>query len=116
MKNFEGFIRKFARENNVEVQWQQLKFGYKRAKIPCYSWEEYKELEHSLKKNKALRVDCWTCFNGEFEAYLYIMSREDYIQLQARNKAEQDKIEKWWQRYHIADDETRRLMACGTIE
>lgn len=52
MKNFEGFIRKFANENNTEFQWQQLKFGYKRAKIPCYSWEEYKELEHTLKKIK----------------------------------------------------------------
>lgn len=116
MKNFEGFIRKFARENNVEFQWQQLKFGYKRAKIPCYSWEEYKELESALKRNKALRVDCWTCFNGEFEAYLYIMPQEDYVQLQAQNKAEQDKVEKWWLRYHNADEGTRRLMACGAIE
>lgn len=116
MKNFEGFMRKFANENNTKFQWQQLKFGYKRAKIPCYSWEEYKELERALKRNKTLRVDRWTCFNGEFEAYLYIMPREDYIQLQAQNKTEQDKIEKWWQRYHVADEETRRLMACGAIE
>lgn len=116
MKNFEGFIRKFARKNNVEVQLQQLKFGYKRAKIPCYSWEEYKELETTLKRNKSLSVEHWVNFQGEFEAYLYIMPQEDYIQLQAKNKAEQDKVEKWWQRYHIADAETRRLMACGAIE
>lgn len=116
MKNFEGFMRKFANENNTEFQWQQLKFGYKRAKIPCYSREEYKELERALKRNKALRVDRWACFDGEFESYLYIMPMEDYCQLQAQNKAEQDKLEKWWQRYHIADEETRRLMACGAIE
>lgn len=116
MKIFGGFMRKFARENNVEVQWQQLKFGYKRAKIPCYSREEYKELERALKKNKALRVDRWTCFNGEFEAYLYVMPLEDYTQLKAKSKVEQDKLEDWWQRYHNADAETRRLMACGAIE
>ena len=41
MKNFEGFMRKFAKQNHVEVQWQQLRFGYKRAKIPCHNWAEY---------------------------------------------------------------------------
>ena len=116
MKNFEGFMRKFARENNVEVQWQQLKFGYKRAKISCYSWEEYKELEGTLKRIKSLSVEHWVCFDGEFEAYLYVMPLEDYTQLKAKSKVEQDKLEDWWQRYHAANDETRRLMACGEIE
>ena len=116
MKNFEGFMRKFARENNVEVQWQQLKFGYKRAKIPCCSWEEYKELERTLKRIKSLSVEHWVNFQGEFEAYLYIMPLEDYSQLKGKVKAENDKLENWWQRYHAANDETRRLMACGAIE
>ena len=51
-----------------------------------------------------------------FEAYLYVMPLEDYTQLKAKSKVEQDKLEDWWQRYHNADAETRRLMACGAIE
>ena len=116
MKNFEGFMRKFANQNHVEVQWQQLRFGYKRAKIPCHSRAEYEELKASLSRNKSLRVDYWVCFDGEFEAYLYVMPLEDYTQLKAKSKVEQDKLEDWWQRYHNADAETRRLMACGAIE
>ena len=93
MKNFEGFMRKFAKQNHVEVQWQQLRFGYKRAKIPCHSWAEYEELKASLSRNKSLRVDYWVCFDGEFEAYLYVMPLEDYTQLKAKSKVEQDKME-----------------------
>ena len=50
MKNFEGFMRKFANQNHVEVQWQQLRFGYKRAKIPCHSWAEYTAVEAALRR------------------------------------------------------------------
>ena len=116
MKNFEGFMRKFAKQNHVEVQWQPLRFGYKRAKIPCHSWAEYTAVEAALRRNKSLHVDDWVCFDGEFEAYLYVMPLEDYTQLKAKSKVEQDKQEDWWQRYHAANDETRRLMACGAIE
>lgn len=116
MKNFEGFMRKFAKQNHVEVQWQQLRFGYKRAKIPCHSWAEYTAVEAALRRNKSLRVDYCVCFDGEFEAYLYVMPLEDYTQLKAKSKVEQDKLDDWWQRYHNADAETRRLMACGAIE
>ena len=56
MKNFEGFMRKFAKQNHVEVQWQQLRFGYKRAKISCHSWAEYTEVEAALRRNKSLQA------------------------------------------------------------
>ena len=92
------------------------RFGYKRAKISCHSWAEYTAVEAALRRNKSLRVDYWVCFDGEFEAYLYVMPLEDYTQLKAKSKVEQDKLEDWWQRYHNADAETRRLMACGAIE
>lgn len=26
------------------------------------------------------------------------------------------RVNEWWERYHVADAETRRLMACGAIE
>lgn len=29
--------------------------------------------------------------------------------------AEKARLENWWMRYHKADAETRRLMACGAI-
>lgn len=116
MKNFEGFMRKFAKQNHVEVQWQQLRFGYKRARISCHSWAEYTAVEAALRRNKSLHVEKWVWFDGEFESYLYVMPLEDYTQLKAKSKVERDKLEDWWRRYHNADEEIRRLMACGAIE
>lgn len=42
MKNFEGFMRKFAKQNHVEVQWQQLRFGYKGQRFPAIAGQSMK--------------------------------------------------------------------------
>lgn len=82
MKNFEGFMRKFANENNTEFQWQQLKFGYKRAVIHCDSWDEFDYLRNALTKRKQIHADFWHCSDGGFfEGNIYIMTLEDYVLL-----------------------------------
>lgn len=116
MKNFEGYIRRFARDNDVEFEWQMLKFGYKRAIIRCDSWNEFDYLRNALAKRKQIHTDSWHCGDGGvFEGAVYIMFQEDYERLKSAQEAEQRKVENWWQRYHNADAETRRLMACGAI-
>ena len=51
---------------------------------------------------------------GIFGAITVMLSGSDngYIKQQTAEKA---RLENWWRRYHEADAETRRLMACGAI-
>lgn len=116
MINFEKYIAKIAKTNNVDFDWQILKFGYKRAVIHCDNWDEFNYLYNVLTKRKQIYVDYWHCSDGGFfEGNIYIMAIEDYKGLKAAQKEEQCKIENWWKRYHNADAETQRLMACGAI-
>lgn len=116
MINFEKYIVKFAKDNSAEIDWQMLKFGYKRAVIHCDNWSEFDYLRNALAKRKQMHINYWHCSDGGFfEGNIYIMALEDYEGLKAAQKEEQRKVENWWQRYHNADAETRRLMACGAI-
>lgn len=117
MKNFEGYIRKFARDNNVEYEWQMLKFGYKRAVISCESWSEYEFILYTLMRRKGIHVHSWRCSDGGvFEGRVYVMTEEDYDGWKAAEKEEQRRLDDWWQRLANADEETQRLMRCGAID
>lgn len=116
MIDFEKYIVKFTKCNNVGYEWQPLKFGYKRAVVRCDSWDEFDYLRNALAKRKQIHIESWYCNGGGFfEGNVYIMAQEDYEGLNAAQKEEQQRLENWWQRYHNADAETRRLMACGKI-
>ena len=52
---------------------------------------------------------------GVFEGVVYAMDAADKAELDRICNEERARVEDWWQRYHVADDETRRLMACGAI-
>lgn len=38
---------------------------------------------------------------------------QDIKDAQKENEEQQRALDNWWRRYHRADSETRRLMACG---
>ena len=61
-------------------------------------------------------TDYWCCFEGEFEGYVYAMDWKDREGFEREQEKERKRLEDWWLRYHLADAETRRLMACGEIE
>lgn len=106
----------FAKQNNLTVEREALRFGHNRAKISCHSYKEMASVVSKLsrKRNMAI-IKTWACSEGEFEGYVYVMDLQAKAEYEARVKEEQARLEDWWQRYHSADIETRRLMACGTI-
>ena len=60
--------------------------------------------------------DRWYCAEGGvFEGSVYAMDAADHAELVRLMNEEAARLEDWWQRYHVADEETRRLMACGAI-
>lgn len=105
-----------SRKHSLQLNWQEVKFGYRRARFTCESHEELKAILNLLRKIGGIWTDFWCCFEGEFEGYVYAMDRNDWNGLEEKRKKERDRVEEWWMRYHLADEETRRLMACGKIE
>ncbi len=84
---------------------------YQYARFECKDYTEYSLLTSILYRNKKIHVD--THFNCMSVTIVLI---DEWIAW----KEEQEKINAahwdWWNRYHNADEETRRLMACGAIE
>ena len=114
--NFEQKMVLLARKYGLHLTWQDIKYGYRRARFTCDSREEMAAILNLLWHTKGIWVDHWVCFEGEFEGYVYAMDRKDREAFEREQERELKKVEDWWIRYHFADAETRRLMACGEIE
>lgn len=114
---FERRITLFAKRHNLFLEWQPLNFGYVRAKIHCGSREELSAVEATLRRQSSnvMVTGTWSCAAGEFEGYVFAMEPQAKADYDAKAKAEQERLENWWHRYHSADTETRRLMACGVL-
>lgn len=113
---FEQKMALLARKHNLHLSWQDMKFGYRRARFICESNEEMVAVLHLLWHTGEIWVDHWACYEGEFEGYVYAMDRNDRNRFEKEQEKERRRVEEWWMRYHLADTETRRLMACGEIE
>lgn len=92
-----------------------MKFGFKRAVIPCDCPVMYRAVIALTEKMKNVSVETWACYVEPFEGYVYLMDAADKAELDRLSKEEQARVEDWWQRYHVADEETKRLMACGKL-
>lgn len=105
-----------AKKYGLKVLWQQLKFGFKRAAFDCDSYEEMYAIEGILEGIPNVHCHHWSCSaGGVVEGRVYAMDSADHAELERLMNEESARIEDWWQRYHAADEETRRLMACGAI-
>ena len=47
---------------------------------------------------------------------MFVYDAEEYESAQEKRREKQAYLDDWWMRYHLADTETKRLMACGAIE
>lgn len=113
---FDERIALMSKRHGLSVVWQQLKFGFKRAAFDCDSYEEMYAVENILERMDGVFVHRWHCADGGFfEGRVYAMDAADHAELERLSSEESTRIEDWWQRYHVADEETRRLMACGAI-
>lgn len=108
-------IAMICKQHGISYKIRQLKFGYERVEIECDSYAELVELRDELRKVKGAAVDTVAHFMGEFSGRLCIMDAADEEELLELVNEETGRVEDWWNRYHVADAETRRLMACGAI-
>lgn len=113
---FEERMALTAKKNGFELIWQPLKFGFQRAVFNCDSFGEMTGIERILGNMTGVAIDRWLCTDGGvFEGVVYAMDANEKEELDRKLTEEWNRLEDWWQRYHVADDETRRLMACGAI-
>ena len=96
---------------------ERLEFGYRRFRIDTRSYEETSAVRYLLSRSRDFSiVRVWKCSGGGFfEGCVYVMETKDYTEYTSKMDEKMAQIEDWWQRYHVADEETRRLMACGAI-
>ena len=114
--NFELTLNKMAKKHGFEFNWQELKYDTRRAVIHCDSWNQLSYIKNAFSRVSGIRVDDCVIFGGGVvDGYIYIMTAEESDRLKAEMNAESKACRDWWKRYHDADEETRRLMACGAI-
>jgi len=109
-------LNKLAKKHGFEYHWQPIKYDTKRAVIPCGSHEQQMYIYNVVSRIKSIEVTTWACYECEYEGYIYIMTAVDAQILRTESNKEMNRVNSWWNRYHIADTETRKLMACGAIE
>ena len=114
--NIELTLNKLAKKHGFEYQWQETKYNTKRAVIHCESYNQLSYICDVLSRVQNINITTWKCFENNFDGYIYVMSSDDTEKLRTENSAEQNRNNNWWERYHIADMETRKLMASGAIE
>lgn len=113
--NLELTLNKMAKKHGFEYSWQDMAYDTRRAVIPVQSYNQLEYVRNALNRVNGVKTSDWKCFDGTFEGYVYVMTSEDADRYKLKSDAENKKHWDWWARYHIADEETRRLMACGAI-
>lgn len=116
MEDWKNKVALVCKRNNLNVSFRCLKYGYERAEISCASFHEMQAVEAYFFRFKGLHTSVWYASSDRaFEGRVYVIGQDDYKALTEKQAAEKARLENWWMRYHEADAETRRLMACGAI-
>lgn len=116
--SFESRVELMCRRYGFDIpELEPLEFGYSRIRLDAVSKNQLDAMEHLIRRiNNARIVRRWENGDGGFyEGAIWIMERSRYEQYSQKMEEKQAYLEDWWQRYHVADEETRRLMACGNI-
>ena len=108
-------VAMICRKYGLAYRMQPLKFGYERAEIEFDNYALQEGVREKLHRIRGVSVDSAAHFRGQFRGRLTVMDKQDAEELAEKLRKEQARIEDWWQRYHVADEETRRRMACGAI-
>lgn len=108
-------IESFCRRRGYNIQWQDLKFGFQRAILTFDNSISYTKAQTEVCKIPETHFNFKSFYEGKFEGRICLMYKPDFETLDFKLKAEAAANQDWWQRYHDADEETRRLMASGKI-
>lgn len=105
-------VKSFLKKHNLieKAKEQELEFGFKRVAVSAESYDEY-----GLVFNTARKADIFAGSHLNTKT-IYLMEPEDRLQYDEQLAERQAALDKWWEKYHQEDEETRRLMACGAIE
>ena len=111
----ERILSRKACKYNFKYTIENYPYNTRRAIIECESINRFSYLRSILWNTKGIKVDYWYVTDGYFEGRIYVMTNEDSEHAEAETKKELERNWNWWMRYNNANDETRKLMACGTI-
>lgn len=109
-------IERFCTKNRLDHEWQMLKFGFERAVVPVGDRRQLSLVLEMAEALKGVAVSYWECGIGTFSGYVYLMAQEDDAELKRLLDEGVSQSWDWWNRYRVADEEVRSLMACGAIE
>ena len=124
---------------NLDIQKKQENYLYSDADWPIVYFEEetakngsecfflkfigqnvYARYEQAKKQFESMRgIVLLNQHHSVFKVFgagFCVMAAADYEDLKKQEDEEKRANEAWWERYHAADDETKRKMACGAIQ
>jgi len=104
-----------CKKYNIGYKAQPMRYGYERLEIYVDNYALLNALNEEFLKIRGVSVDSVAFFPGKFTGWLYITDKGDMEKMEKLIKNEMDRVEDWWNRYNAADEDTRRLMACGEI-
>lgn len=113
---FRKRIESFCKRNGYPFYWQQMEFDFERAVLTFTDSKVYTQAQSRTQRNiTEAHIEFRSHSYGAFDAAIYIMPKEDFETLHTKTIAKLKLSDDWWHRYRNADEETRKLMACGKI-
>ena len=109
-QSFQSRILLCCKKYNLTPKWITTCYGYTAVKFECDSLAEAKAVESIFHYRKGL----W-CILHTASWTVTVMDEKEHNELVEKQAEEMAKVNDWWERYHVADEETRKLMACGAI-
>ena len=110
-------LLKYCEEKEILATVQKLTFGYERVLLDFTNDRDgFWQMCRWLDKKKTLHYETSCPYSPiHFIGYIKVMPAKERDQWMTLCRQDSDRIDDWWRRYHAADEETRRLMACGAI-
>lgn len=106
----------FAAHYGGVLSFEPVRFKGLRAILRFDDYPLFKAAIAATTQYKACFAEHFHYLPGEFEGYIYLYDAAEYQKIQEKLNEEKNSIESWWQRYHAADEATKRKMSCGEIK
>lgn len=114
------YSRAWASMKKIEMQDKvsvvPCRYGYEYLEVACNNAFERDLVRNSAQQIKGAEIESF--FPGIYDSIgvIRIHDAKAHSNCLSKIREEMERVEDWWRRYHDADPETKRLMACGKIE
>lgn len=111
-------LQRYCKKRDITFKIQKLHFGFERMFLDFTDdIEGYYEMRRWLERQKTLSYETEMPYTPRhFVGWIRVMPASERDEWMTLCKQDSDRVEDWWRRYHAANIETRRLMACGQID